>query len=483
MERLERWFGADEDWERVPTALDRRRDLQWALVAFLVVAFGTEMIRSGGGLVDEPLGIGWQYVGIASAAVLVALRRVAPITVMLLACAHFVIVGQLMPMTMSSLPMQLLSFFLFFSGVAWARNRRAVVLATGAVLLVMALWLAWWFALGAGLQNIRDQLGEDVDYSGGLVTPITAILMLMAMGNAIYFGFAIALGQVAWRGALRNAQTLAQARTIEEQSAALTDQAVVAERLRIARELHDVVAHHVSVMGVQTAAARRVMDRDPESAKEALAAVESSSREAVGQMRQLLGTLRADADGEDRSPQPTLADLLALAESASTQTLTATVEVVESSPGAAARVPPPVQLSAYRVVQESLANVHKHSTARTVRAVVRVDESTGRVEVEVVDDGHQRVGTSGTGLGLLGMRERAQHLGGGVEVGPRRGALGWRVRVWFPLDGRPMAVTGASQGAAAAASGQPSPAARQGERPGGRRQPADDAAARSAGGE
>ena len=142
-----------------------------------------------------------------------------------------------------------------------------------------------------------------------------------------------------------------------------------------------------------------------------------------------------------RSPQPTLAELPDLARHASTSTCTATVSLVESAPGAAARVPPPVQLSAYRVVQEAFANVHRHSTARAASAVVRVDEDADRLEVEVVDDGTPRVGTSGTGLGLVGMRERAQHLGGGVEVGPRTGTNGWRVRVWFPLDGRVSSAT------------------------------------------
>ena len=98
-------------------------------------------------------------------------------------------------------------------------------------------------------------------------------------------------------------------------------------------------------------------------------------------------------------------------------------------------MPPPVQLSAYRIVQEAVANVHRHSSARHANAVVRVDEGEGRLEVEVVDDGTPRHGTSGTGLGLRGMRERAHHLGGGVEVGPRQGARGWRVRVWFPIEG------------------------------------------------
>ena len=443
MERLERWFGAEERWERVATPEERRRDLHWAVLAFVVAALGVELIRMAGGLEDELLGVGWQYAALVSGAALVAFRRMAPLTVMLLAAAHFIVAGQLMPMVMSSLPMQLLAFFLFFSGIAWGRDRRGALLATLAVLLVMALWLTWYLALGSGYAQLQESLTEDGAESYGFLSPVIALILYTILINVIYFGFAIALGLVSWRGALERHRSEEQHRTIQAQNLRLRDQAVVAERLRIARELHDVVAHHVSVMGVQAAAARRILDRDLEAARTSLAAIEGSSRSAVGQMRDLLGTLRngereagSDDVDDERSPQPTLADLPALAVEASTPTCTVTIDLVESEPGAGAQVPAPVQLSAYRVVQEALANVRRHSTARTASAVVRVDLESQKVEVEVVDDGTARVGSSGSGLGLLGMRERAQHLGGGVECGPRTGRAGWRVRVWFPLDGR-----------------------------------------------
>ena len=473
MEVLERWFGADEGWERVATADQRRYDVQWAVVAFVIAAIGLELIRAAGGMDEEQLGIWWQYAAVLSGSLLVAFRRVAPVTVMLLAAAHFVVAGQLMPMTMSSLPMQLLAFFLFFSGIAWARDRRAVTHATLAVLLVMALWLAWWFALGSGLDNIRESLGEEVLGRTGPLGPVAALLLYVVLSNLIYFGFAIGLGVVAWRGALQRQRADDLLATTQEQGAQLRNQAVAAERLRIARELHDVVAHHVSVMGVQAAAARRVLDRDPEAARCSLGAIEQSSRDAVGQMRDLLGTLRSEdlADGvegastggdggepagtgpaqrtgpDHRAPQPTLDSLADLVEQATTPLCTVDLDVVESTPGAAGRVPPPVQLSAYRVVQEALANVRRHSTARHARVTVRVDEEAGRIELEVVDDGHPRWGTSGTGLGLRGMRERAQHLGGAVETGPRAGADGYRVRAWFPLEGRARSVDPQADGA------------------------------------
>ncbi|WP_122261951.1 sensor histidine kinase [Ornithinimicrobium cerasi] len=461
---IDSWSGADEAWERPqPDRAHLRQDLWLALGAMVVIALGAELMRSLGAFDEEPHGIPWQYLAMASLAALVAFRRSRPVLVTVLVGVHMLVTGMVLPMTLSTLPMQVLYFFLIFSGVSWARDRRALVAAVGLVLTLMVAWLAWTFALGRGVQQMMSYFADEVPEQIGLFEVPVAVVGFTLLNNVLFFGGSILLGQLAWNGARRTAQVVAQAATIEAQSARLRDQAVVAERLRIARELHDVVAHHVSVMGVQAAAARRVMDRDPAAAATALSAVEQSSRDAVGQMRELLGTLRSDdvdpgmppapagapvppGDGagrsavewspSGRSPQPTLAELPALAERASTPTCRASVTVVESAPGAAARVAPPVQLSAYRVVQEAFANVHRHSTARSASAVVRVDEDADRLEVEVVDDGTARVGTSGTGLGLRGMRERAHHLGGGVEVGPRTGSSGWRVRVWFPLDGR-----------------------------------------------
>ncbi|GAA4879182.1 sensor histidine kinase [Serinicoccus chungangensis] len=456
---VESWFGVDERWERpAPGPGELRADLRWALVALVTITISQELTRSLGLLEDERYGPVWQYAGVVTLCALIVVRRRLPVFVTLAAGTHMILMSLVMPMTMSQLTTQMAYFLLIFSGMAWARNRRALAGAVAVVLVLLVLLFAWTYALGSGIEDIRRNLGEsDVEQVGPLPT-VLAVVLFSILGNTIFFGFAIGLGQVAWRGAMRNAQVEEQADTIRAQTERLTDQAVVAERLRIARELHDVVAHHVSVMGVQAAAARRVMERDPQAARDSLSAIERAARDGVAQMRDLLGTLRVtdgreDAGHEggeptpettDRAPQPTLATLPQLVEQATTPLCEVTGQVVESAPGAAGRVPPPLQLSAYRIVQEALANVRRHSTARHARATVRVDEGAGTVEVEVVDDGSPRVGTSGTGLGLQGMRERAAYLGGGVEAGPRSGGPGWRVRVWLPLDGhRPTARTAA----------------------------------------
>jgi signal transduction histidine kinase len=437
---ISRYLGVDETWERPgPTPAQRRIDLWLAVVWLVVGALGLELLRSIGAMDGEQVGVVGQYAALVTGTALLVWRRTHPLTVASLAAVHMLAAGIALPMVMSSLPMQVLYFFALFSGVAWSRDRRMTGYVVTGVVVLMFCWLAWLFALGDGVQNLQS--GFIAGEGSGLFPAVPASVAYIFLNNVMYFGGAILLGQIAWRAALRTAQVQEQASTIAEQSGRLRDQAVVAERLRIARELHDVVAHHVSVMGVQAAAARRVLDRDPAAARAALEAVEGASREAVGQMRELLGTLRsgelaADAtpegeNGDGRAPQPTLADLPVLVDRASTPVCAITCDLVEERPGQGADVPPPVQLSAYRVVQESLANVHRHSTATRASVVVRV--GSGHVEVEVVDNGRPRSGTAGTGLGHLGIRERAHHLGGTAEIGPRHDGSGYRVRVRFPL--------------------------------------------------
>ena len=193
-----------------------------------------------------------------------------------------------------------------------------------------------------------------------------------------------------------------------------------------------------------------MLDRNPEAAAAALGQVEESSRQAVGEMRGLLGTLRrtdrptggdpgaaatddAAAD-RDRAPQPGVDQVAELVNAASRPGFTVTYQVVEDRPGALTEVPMPVGLSIYRTVQEALANVRRHSTAHAAGVVVRIDREGERrfVEAEVLDEGRPRSGTSGSGLGLLGMRERIASHGGTSEIGPRATG-GYRVRVRFPL--------------------------------------------------
>jgi signal transduction histidine kinase len=197
------------------------------------------------------------------------------------------------------------------------------------------------------------------------------------------------------------------------------------EQERIARELHDVIAHSVSVMVVQAAAARDVFERQPERALEALSSIEESGRSALTELRRLLGIVRTQ-DPESREPQPGLAGLESLVEQVRATGLEVELEL-EASLG---ELPAGVGLSAYRIVQEALTNTLKHS--RASRARVQIARRGQELTIEVSDNGSGAGDTAGDGHGLIGMRERVALLGGELEAGAQAGG-GFAVKVRLPI--------------------------------------------------
>ena len=206
-------------------------------------------------------------------------------------------------------------------------------------------------------------------------------------------------------------------------------QAVGAERARIARELHDVVAHSMSVMVVQAGAARRVIGTDPERAEEAIQAIEATGRESLSEMRRILGVLRNDEDEAELTPTPSLDDFSRLVQQCEEAGLPVDL-VVE---GEARRLPASLELSAYRIVQESLTNSLKH--AGPAKATVRLRYRDSALDVEVADNGRgaaAQMSADGSGQGLVGMRERVEAFGGSLRTGPRPGG-GFEVRAHLPV--------------------------------------------------
>jgi signal transduction histidine kinase len=466
--RLLDWFGVDADWERVPAGRDAyRRDLLLGAGFAVLAAISVELGRSMGIFdgVREPL---WLIIllGVVSTVPL-AWRRRYPLVSLALVYGVWLGLGLTISAITVLMPMQVMYFVALFTAVAWARDRRAMLVVVSVCVLMMFTWLIWMFAVQQGMETLLEEFPTRADWPG-ILEPYLANAVYQFITNIAFFGGAVVAGQMQWNAARRRQQLADQTVTIEKQAAALTDQAIVAERVRIARELHDVVAHHVSVIGIQAAAARRVLDRDPARAAEGLVTIERESREGVAQMRNLVGTLRSVPDvgarggpsesdgGSSRAPEPGLADLPALT-AADHDGLDTTFHQVEEPPGAAADVPDPMGLSLYRTAQEAMANVRKHSTARSATVTLRVvrapDPVAGRqfehgfAEVEVLDDGRPRRGTSGSGLGLLGIRERAATHQGAVEIGTRATG-GFRVRVRLPLPARGSAA-GTSLGPAA----------------------------------
>jgi signal transduction histidine kinase len=220
-----------------------------------------------------------------------------------------------------------------------------------------------------------------------------------------------------------------RAKTAEANQRALAEQAVADERRRIARELHDVVAHHVSVTGVLATGARRMLRRDPDAAEEALATIEETSRTALREMRRLLTVLRTEAEPDvELTPQPDLAGIAALVDQVRDAGLPVNLRVE----GTCQALDPGVALTIFRIVQEALTNTLKHAGDAT--AEVRLSFGTQWLVVEVFDTGRGPApGGGGVGHGLVGMRERVSLYGGTLRIGPRPGG-GFRVYARIPIE-------------------------------------------------
>ena len=204
--------------------------------------------------------------------------------------------------------------------------------------------------------------------------------------------------------------------------------AVAEERRAMARELHDVVAHGVSVMLIQAGAARQVVDQSPEDAKQALLTVEATGREAMMELRRLLGVLDEDGDGAGVAPQPGVDQLGILLDRVRDAGLPAELEVA----GTPRPLPPSLDVTVYRIVQEGLTNALRY--ARRAATLVRLTWEPAQLRIEILDDGPVSAadGSDGAGRGLIGMQERATRAGGRLEAGPRLGG-GYAVRAWLPL--------------------------------------------------
>jgi signal transduction histidine kinase len=261
------------------------------------------------------------------------------------------------------------------------------------------------------------------------------------------------VGLAAWLIALFSIAELVRSRRdraeeAERAKAEATRRQVADERLRIARELHDVVAHNMSLISIQAGVALHLLDQNPEQARSSLATIKDASKEALVELRSILGVLRqVDLEGEPavavpgedsdapRAPVPTLERLGDLVERARAAGIDVQVEVGPSADDVS-RLPRPVDLAAFRIVQESLTNVAKHSDDRA--AVVRIRREGEGLALEVLDDGSGQAGgpgdpLPGAGTGIIGMRERAAAAGGRLTAGPRPGR-GFAVRAWLPLD-------------------------------------------------
>ncbi|MEV0155215.1 sensor histidine kinase [Micromonospora sp. NPDC050686] len=310
------------------------------------------------------------------------------------------------------------------SSLLWLRRRPTYALAVAAL-------------AGVGLEALSPQLG----WLGLVAVPLTYYARLRPPRVSLV-ALAVLLAPTPWKLVTGGWRDLLLAvvgvglgwaigevqRGHAERVRARRRQVIGRERERISRELHDVVAHHVAVIAVQAAAAEDVFDQRPDQARAALGAIQVAARSALTELRSMLHALAADAGPDPAGPQPGLAQLDALADAVQAVGL----RVVVDRQGRTEGLPEGVELSAYRIVQESLTNALKHG--RATRAEVHVRYDDGVLRLEVRDDGSAPVrrAEAGEGHGIVGMRERARLLGGTLDAGPLP-AGGFRVAARIPV--------------------------------------------------
>ncbi|MEY2516406.1 MAG: hypothetical protein QOJ89_3764 [bacterium] len=313
----------------------------------------------------------------------------------------------------------------------------------GSIVLFPVLIMMYSVAANAELR--KALVGFAVGFTGTMIEMIMdPDVLTVAQLVVVESGFFVTLGGGAWivgryvRGRRLDAERSEdRAQRIEHDQHELARAAVADERGRIARELHDVIAHSVSLMGVQAGAVERILERDPERAREALRSIQSTARESVGELRRLLGILRDEQDGAGLAPQPGLAALSALVDDSRRGGL----QVRLSVEGEARPLPAGIELSAYRVAQEALTNIRKHAAGASARVVLRYHAS--ELEVCVLNDApparasaESDNGIGGSGHGIVGMHERVGLYGGSLEARPASDG-GFSVRARLPVEVAP----------------------------------------------
>lgn len=406
---------------RTPTERDRRSDLLLALVLFVGAVLSAALSSIAQIYGDEQAELWTALVYAVVVAGPLAFRRRWPGTVaVVVSLAYFTAVTVRVPeIYVGNIAM----FIALYTVGAWMNDRRRAVIVRVGIIIGMFVWLV--------ITMYRDAISEadKAEVIAGAMSPYVAFMLIQILLNALYFGGAYYFGERSWASAEQRSVLELRTAELEREREVTAAQAVALDRVRIARELHDVVAHHVSVMGVQAGAARLVLEQDPARTAQILTGIENSARDAIHELRQLLETLRTPGgETTDTASTVTLDDIAALADASTEAGLPTAYTVI----GDAVQVPSLVAVNLYRIAQESLTNARRHAGSGAT-ADVRVRYDTDGVEVEVVNTG-RGIAQLRPGLGQLGMRERAAASGGTLEVTPRPlGGLRVRARVPLPV--------------------------------------------------
>jgi signal transduction histidine kinase len=314
----------------------------------------------------------------------------------------------------------------------WPTPVLAVVLTVAVASLAVGMGrapflAAAYLAYHVATNRPAERISRGHLWLAGVAVP-AALVGMQVLPSAVAPLDSALFGALAVGGGWTVGRAVRERRRLTEQAAhRLAERAVAAERLHIARELHDVVAHSISVIAVKAGVANHVLAARPEEAADALRVIEGASREALTELRHLLGALRGDgSDPAELGPAPGMAGLPALA----AQAERAGVPVELVLPGGSADLPEGVELSTYRIVQEALTNVIRH--AGPARCRVEVDVDRDAVRIEVTDTGCGPHGPASAGHGLIGMRERVAVYGGRFRAGPGPDG-GFAVRAELPV--------------------------------------------------
>ncbi|MDQ2683172.1 MAG: sensor histidine kinase [Chloroflexota bacterium] len=399
--------------DRARAALDRHPTR--ADIALVLLLFGLDVLTLWASRSFE--GQGWETRSLLHTLVLILpliWRRRYPSAVLVIMTA-FLVGFELLDLPTSEWTLKAMLVALYSAGV-YGDPRRTTPVRLATVLVFFGMVLNELFFSSTELP------GNEL-----LLQVLTLAANSVIVGATWWFGDSMRIRR------LRELELTERTAQLEHEREENARRAVLDERVRIARELHDVVAHHVSVMGNQAGAARRTLTKNPAKAEEALSAIEATSRTAVHELHRLLGFLRQESEAVELSPQPSLSQLGDLISSMREAGLPVEVTIE----GEQRPLTPGVDLSAYRIVQEALTNVLKH--AGKAHAAVTVRYCPDAVDIEIVDDGRGNAGETRPaegGKGLIGMRERVSLLGGSLSVGHHPG-VGYSVRAHLPLREAP----------------------------------------------
>jgi signal transduction histidine kinase len=333
-------------------------------------------------------------------------------------------------------------FVVIYTVGAWVDDRRLARWARLGIIAAMGLWI-----VGAIFYYSTSPAHNQDPVRGGPFSPLVAGTLINISINAVFFAGAYYFGERGYASAITHDTLLRRNAELDAERAKSADQAVALDRTRIARDLHDVVGHHVSVMGVQASAARVALDKDPQLAQTSLSEVENNARTAIEELHGLLTTLRAAEPDNNTpatggsNPRARVDDLTSLTRQMSSSGVPTRLEII----GSPVQLGDVLSLNLYRITQEALTNVGKHA-GTTATADVRLRYLGDEVELEIRNSGAMvsRRSPSG-GLGQLGMRERVAACQGSIELGPlQRG--GYLVRARMPIHAQNQQLAGPEPG-------------------------------------